>query len=52
MRNSLAHGAETHIIDYGQAMEYASLVNWLILYIEIVSGRTRRDWQGPGAPPV
>jgi hypothetical protein len=51
MRNSLAHGAETQSIDYGQAMEYARLVDWLIVYIEIVGGRNRPDWQGPGAPP-
>jgi hypothetical protein len=51
MRNSLAHGAETPTIDYSQAMEYATLVEQLIIYIELMSGRSRQDWQEPGAPP-
>jgi hypothetical protein len=51
LRNRLAHGAETRSIDYGQAMEYAELVRQLIIHIELASGRTIDDWQGPGAPP-
>jgi hypothetical protein len=51
MRNRLAHGVETRAIDYEQAMEYAQLVTQLITRIEVYSGRTRDDWQGPGAPP-
>jgi hypothetical protein len=51
MRNSLAHGAETRSIDYGQAIEYAELVRQLIIQIELERGKTADDWQGPGAPP-
>lgn len=51
MRNNLAHGVEMRAIDYGQAMEYASLVQRLIISIEVKSGRTIADWEGPGAPP-